>query len=224
MLLCLPQFVGYFFAFGDSTRDIYYQQMTFSEWVRRYTPADARIAVNDTGAHKYLSNRYVLDLIGLTSNYMQGAYFSGWGTIFDRLSRLPEGERPTHMLVHPNAFVNGLDESVSQSLLKPLYSIRIQNPIITAGDTEVLYQIDWGAALLDPQGTYLLHKGETPLDTLNVGDLGDERAPRIQARRTEPSIADPKAIVTTAPYEESGFTLTGAAAATQAGRSLRQRA
>ena len=207
-LLCLPQFVAYFFAFGDSTRDIYYQQMTFSEWVRRYTPPDARIAVNDTGAHKYLSNRYVLDLIGLTNNYMQGAYFSGWGAIYDRLAALPEAERPTHMLVHPNVFVNGLDESVSQSFLSPLYSIRVQNPIITAGDTEALYKIDWGYALLDPQVTYLLRVGERPLDSFNVGDLDDERRYAYKLSGRQSSVAEPKSIVTTAPYDEGGFTLT----------------
>jgi hypothetical protein len=208
VLLCLPQFVAYFFAFGDSTRDIYYQQMTFSEWVRRYTPPDSRIAVNDTGAHKYLSNRYVLDLIGLTNNYMQGAYFSGWGTIYDRLAALPEKERPTHLLVHPNVFVNGLDESISQSFLSPLYSIRVQNPIITAGDIEVLYRVDWGYALLDPQVTYLLHKGERPIDTLNVGDLDDERLHAYKLVGRQSSVAEPKSIVTTASYEEEEFALT----------------
>ncbi len=208
VLLCLPQFVAYFFAFGDSTRDIYYQQMTFSEWVRRYTPPDARIAVNDIGAHKYLSNRYVLDLAGLTSNYMRGAYFSGWGTIYDRLAALPEKERPTHMLVHPNVFGNGLDESISQSFLSPLYSIKVQNPIITAGDTEVLYKVDWGYALLDPQVTYLLHEGERPIDTFNVGDLDDERRHVYKLAGRQSSVAEPKSIVTTAPYEEEGFALT----------------
>ncbi|MEO6456697.1 MAG: hypothetical protein ABIO92_00265, partial [Chloroflexia bacterium] len=67
-LLLLPQFVAYFFAVGDSSRDIYYQQMAFSDWIRQNTPPDARIGVNDTGAHKYMSDRYVIDLIGLTNN------------------------------------------------------------------------------------------------------------------------------------------------------------
>ncbi|HKP54740.1 MAG TPA: hypothetical protein VJ183_19055 [Chloroflexia bacterium] len=208
VLLCLPQFVAYFFVLGDSTRDIYYQQMTFSEWVRRYTPADARIAVNDIGAHKYLSNRYVLDLIGLTSNYMRGAYFGGWGAIYDRLAALPEKERPTHLLVHPNAFGNGLDESISQSFLNPLYAIRVQNPIITAGDTEVLYRVDWGNALLDPEVTYLLRMGEKAVDTFNVGDLDDERHHAYKLMGRQSSMAEPKSVVTSAPYEESGFTLT----------------
>lgn len=207
-LLCLPEFIGYFFAFGDSVRDIYYQQMTFSEWVRRYTPPDARIAVNDTGAHKYLGDRYILDLIGLTNNDMRGAYFSGWGTIFDRLLVQPENERPTYLLIHPNVFVNGIDESVSQSFLTPIYSMRIQNPIITAGDTEMLYKVNWGAALLDPRGTYLLQTGKTPLDMINIGDLGDERVHSYRMEARLSSIGEPKSIVTTAPYEEGGFTMT----------------
>jgi hypothetical protein len=209
VVLMLPQFTSFFLAMSDSTRDIYYQQMTFSEWVRRYTPRETRLGVNDTGAHKYLSDRYVIDLIGLTSNYMGGAYFGGWGTVYDRLARLPEEERPTHLLIHPNVFLNGIDESVSQSLLAPVYSIRIQNPTITAGATEALYRIDWGYALLDASKPYLSRKDATPLDSLDVGNVGDEREHRYQPVGRLPSISEPKSIVTTAHYEEeNNFSLS----------------
>jgi hypothetical protein len=209
VILMLPQFISFFFAMSDSTRDIYYQQMTFSEWVRRYTPREARLGVNDAGAHKYLSDRYVLDLIGLTSNYMRGAYFGGWGTVYDRLARLPEEQRPTHLLIHPNVFLNGIDESVSQSLLDPVYSIRIQNPTITAGATEALYTIEWGQALLDASKAYLSRKDATPLDSLDVGDLEDEREHGYKPVGRLPSISEPKSIVTTAHYEEeNSFSLS----------------
>jgi hypothetical protein len=150
----------------------------------------------------YLSYLYVIDLIGLTSNYMRGAYFGGWGSVYDRLARLPEDRRPTHLLIHPNVFLNGVEESVSQSLLVPFYSISIQNPIITAGPTEVLYEVDWGHALLEPERTYLARKGAVPLDSLNVGDLADEKAHRYSPVGRLSTIAEPKSIVTTAHYEE----------------------
>jgi hypothetical protein len=207
-VLVLPQFFAYFFAFADSNRDIYYQQMAFSEWVRRYTPPDARIAVNDTGAHKYLSDRYVIDMIGLTYNDLRGSYFGGWGSVFDVLARLPEDRRPTHMLVHPNVFVNGLDESVSQSLLQPLYSITIRNPAISAGPVETLYTFDWGYAALDPAPTRLLSQGQQPLDTLNVGDLPDEAAHGYDTEARQPTTTDPKSIVTTTSYEDGGLSLS----------------
>jgi hypothetical protein len=209
VVMLVPQFVSYLFAVSDSTRDIYYQQMAFSVWVRRYTPADARLGVNDTGAHKYLSDRYVIDLIGLTNNYMRGAYFGGWGTVFDRLARMPEGQRPTHLLVHPNLFLNGIEESLSQQLLQPVYQISVQNPIITAGPTESLYTIDWGYALLDPSSRYLERKDADALDTVDVGDLESERAHGYKTVGRLPSISEPKSIVTTAHYDEAeGFSLS----------------
>ncbi len=208
VLLMLPQFVGYFFTFADSTRDIYYQQMTFSDWVRKYTPKDARIAVNDVGAHKYLSDRYTIDLIGLTDNRLRGAYFGGWGSIYDVLVAMPEKERPKYLLIHPALFSPGVEESVSQSFLQPLYSIRIQFPTITAGDTEALYKVSWEYALLDPITTYLLHKGEKPLDALNVGALADEAQHSYKIEGKQPSIAEPKSIASTSSYEDKGISLT----------------
>lgn len=207
-VMLLPQFVSYFFALGDSARDIYYQQMTFSEWVKQYTPADARIAVNDTGAHKYISDRYVIDLIGLTNNRLQGAYFGGWGTIYDRLAAMPEAERPDYMLIHPNVFLNGIDESVAGSLLTPVYSIVVQNPIITAGAVETLYKMNWEYALLDQAQTYMLRKGVQPLDMLNVGDLDDEKRHGYDMAARQPTFQEPKSIVTTATYEGNDFALS----------------
>ncbi len=207
-VLLLPQFVAYIFAEGESTRDIYYQQMAFSEWLKNNTPADAHIGVNDTGAHKYLSDRYIVDLIGLTYNQMRGAYFSGWGTIYDRMMETPEKERPGYILIHPNVFLTGIPESVSQNFLTPLYSITVQNPIITAGPTEVLYKINWEYALLDQKPTYRLHKGEQPLDTLNVGDLEDEQRHTYKMARRQPSISEAKAILTTAGYAKKGFSMS----------------
>jgi hypothetical protein len=206
--LLLPQFFGYFFAFGDSTRDIYYQQMTFSEWVKQNTPPDARIGVNDIGAHKYIGDRYLIDLIGLTDNSLRGAYFSGWGTIYDKLVSLPESERPTHLLIHPNVFLNGIQESVAESFLTPVYSIRLPAIIITAGDTEVLYKVNWGAALLDPVRPRLLRSNQEPLDDLNVGDTASEKGHAYDIEGRLSTISEQKAIVTTAPYEAEGFTMT----------------
>lgn len=208
VLFMLPQFLSYFFVSSDSTRDIYYQQMTFSDWVRRYTPKDARIGVNDVGAHKYLSDRYIVDVVGLTTNRLRSVHFSGWGSIFDILAAMPESERPQYLLVHPDLAINNIAESVSQSLLTPQYSITIQNPAVTAGPTEVLYKINWEYALLDPTRTYLLHKGETPLDQVNVGDLQDEQQHAYKIEGRQPSISEPKAIVSTATYESKGLALS----------------
>lgn len=207
-VMLLPQFVSYFFALGDSARDIYHQQMTFSEWVKQYTPPDARIGVNDTGAHKYISDRYVIDLIGLTNNRLQGAYFGGWGTIYDRLAAMPEQERPTHLLIHPNVFLNGVDESVAGNLITPMYSIGVQNPIITAGSVETLYRVNWEYALLGESQTYVLQRDKQPLDMLNVGDVADEKRHGYDISARQSTFSAPKSIVTTAFYEGNEFALS----------------
>ena len=129
--------------------------------------------------------------------------------MFDRLARFPEERRPTHLLIHPNVFLNGIDESVSQSLLVPIYTIRVQNPIITAGAVEALYSIDWGQALLDPARSYMVRREGALLDSLDVGDLEDERAHGYRTVGRLPTIAEPKSIVTTAHYEEeNSFSLS----------------
>ncbi|MDQ5822618.1 MAG: hypothetical protein M3441_00205 [Chloroflexota bacterium] len=207
-VMLLPQFVSYFFALGDSARDIYHQQMAFSEWVKQYTAPDARIGVNDTGAHKYISERYVIDLIGLTNNRLQGAYFGGWGTIYDRLAAMPEQERPTHLLIHPNVFLNGVDESVAGSLITPMYSIGVQNPIITAGSVETLYRVNWEYALLSESQTYVLQREKQPLDMLNVGDVADEKRHGYDISARQSTFSAPKSIVTTAFYEGNEFALS----------------
>ncbi|MBF6614040.1 MAG: hypothetical protein IVW55_13005 [Chloroflexi bacterium] len=204
----LPQFIGFIFAFGDSTRDIYYQQMAFSQWLTSNIPPDASIAVNDVGAHKYLTKRYTVDVVGLTTNSLRGAAFSGWGTIYDAISRLPGKERPDYLLIHPDIAVNNVNESVSQQFLTPLYSVTVRNPIITAGPTEELYKINWDYALADPSPTYLLHVGEKPLDTLNVGDLIDEGQHSYKIAAEQPSLSEPKSIVTTSSYGKKQLALT----------------
>jgi hypothetical protein len=112
------------------------------------------------------------------------------------------------MLIHPNVFITGIDESVSQSFLSPVYSLRIQFPTVTAGEVETLYTVNWEYALLDQKPTYLLHTGEQPLDTLNVGDLADEARHGYKIEGRQPSISETKAIVTTSSYESDGVSMT----------------
>jgi hypothetical protein len=112
------------------------------------------------------------------------------------------------MLIHPNVFVTGIDESVSQSFLSPVYSLRIRFPTITAGEVETLYKVNWEYALLDPVPTHLLHQGQQPLDTLNVGDLKDEERHDYGIAGRQPSITEPKSIVSTSSYDPEGVSLT----------------
>jgi hypothetical protein len=208
VLFMLPQFVRFFFLLGDSDRHIYYQQVTFSNWIRNNTQADARIGVNDVGAHKYWGDRYITDLVGLTDDDLKGVFFSGWGSIYDVLMRRPGDRRPQYILIHPNAFINGTDASVGQGLLTPIYSISVQDIAITAGPTETLYKVNWDKAALDEKATYLLHVGDGYLDSVNTGDLLDEQAHNYNMVGKQASVTEPKSILTTSIYDDKGPGLT----------------
>jgi hypothetical protein len=210
VLFLLPQFLRYFFLFGESTRDIYYQQVVFSEWIRENTPVDARIAVNDVGAHKYLGDRYITDLVGLTDNELPGVFFSGWGSIYDVLTTWPEDKRPQYVLVHPDVYflINNIGDSVAQGFLTPQYSIAVQEIVITAAPIETLYKINWERASLDQSRTYLLHTGEAYLDAINVGYLPDEKFHRYRTEGKQASIPEPKSFLTTGEYASASAGLS----------------
>jgi hypothetical protein len=208
VLFMMPQFVRYFVLLGDSDRDIYDQQMTFSNWLRSNTPPDARIGVNDIGAHKYLGDRYVTDLVGLTDDDLRGVFFSGWGSIYDVLMRRPEDRRPQYILIHPNAFINDTDASVGQGFLTPIYSITVQDIAITAGPTETLYKVNWDKAALDGKTTYQLQLGDGYLDSVNIGDLLDEQGHNYNMAGKQASVTEPKSILTTSIYDDKGQSLT----------------
>ncbi|MEP6774671.1 MAG: hypothetical protein ABJA50_03670, partial [Chloroflexota bacterium] len=55
---------------------------------------------------------------------------------------------------------------------------------------------------------YLVDKGASSLDTLNVGDLADEARHDYKIEGRQPSIAEPKSIVSTSSYEDKGISLT----------------
>ncbi|MEP6775259.1 MAG: hypothetical protein ABJA50_06645 [Chloroflexota bacterium] len=208
VLFMLPQFFRFFFLLGDSDRHTYYQQVAFSDWIRNNTPVDARIGVNDVGAHKYWGDRYITDLVGLADNDLRGVFFSGWGSIYDVLMRRPEEKRPQYMLIYPNTFINDTDTSVGQSLLTSQYSITIQNVDTTAPTTEVFYKVNWDKAALSQENTYLLHKGAPYLDSINIGDLIDEKDHNYALQGREPTVAEPKSILTSSIYDDGGAGLT----------------
>jgi len=207
-LILWPQFTAFLVLFEGSTHDIYHQQMAFSAWLKQNTAPDARIAVNDVGAQKYLSDRYILDLAGLTNNALRGVFMSGWGSVYDVLATAPAAQRPQYLLIHPNVLLNNTAESVAAHLLSPVYSINVQHPTITAGPTETLYKLNWEYTLLDPTQLHLLHVDRQPLDQLNIGDIADEQRHGYRLAGRAPNRTEPAAIVVTSAYRKKEVALT----------------
>jgi hypothetical protein len=84
----------------------------------------------------------------------------------------------------------------------------VQDIAITAGPTETLYKVNWDKAALDESATYLLHRAEGYLDSINIGDLLDEHGHNYNMVGKQASVTEPKSILTTSIYDDKGQSLT----------------
>lgn len=76
-------------------------QVRVGEWIRDTLPADARVATHDVGAIAFVGGRPVVDLVGLVTPEMAGAYRHGEGAMWEALESLPEERRPAYAAVIP---------------------------------------------------------------------------------------------------------------------------
>jgi hypothetical protein len=77
------------------------QQLRTGTWIREHLPPGARVATHDVGAIAFAGERPVVDLVGLVTPGLAGAYRHGEGAIWEALDALPPAERPTHAAVIP---------------------------------------------------------------------------------------------------------------------------
>jgi len=76
-------------------------QVRVGEWIRDTLPADARVATHDVGAIAFVGGRPVVDLVGLVTPEMAGAYRHGEGAMWEALEALPKDRRPAYAAVIP---------------------------------------------------------------------------------------------------------------------------
>jgi hypothetical protein len=76
-------------------------QLRVGHWIADNLSPDARIATHDVGAIAFASGRPVVDLVGLVTPALAGAYRHGEGALWEALEALPPESRPTHMAVIP---------------------------------------------------------------------------------------------------------------------------
>ncbi len=151
--------------------------------VARSLPRSARVATHDVGAIGFLGRRPVVDLVGLVTPDLSGAYRHGEGALWEALSRLDVSVRPTHAMVIP-AWMPYLARTF---WLQPaIWSAggRIEGP---SGQAFQLYPISWPDN--DPQRWPYGDFGNTPAlhgpgagyaaweipDGVDVADLVSER-------------------------------------------------
>ena len=76
-------------------------QVRTGEWIRGNLPPGAFVAAHDVGAIAFYGERPVVDLVGLTSPSLAGAYRHGEGALWEALSDLPGDRRPVAAAVVP---------------------------------------------------------------------------------------------------------------------------
>lgn len=154
-------------------------QRPLADWLRAHTPPEARVAVHDVGVMRFFGERDTLDVVGLTSAGMVEAYRHGPGALYEALRR----EQPDYFAVYPEAAPPFFGLSHATELLgEELYRVTVPDysPYTSAAATQTITRADWSAAALadSPQQPDLVARSATltRTDSLNVADLGDERA------------------------------------------------
>jgi len=173
---------------GQQAAGIRESSVSVAAWLRGNTPPDARIAVNDVGAVAYLSDRQVIDLVGLTTNGLARPAIEGSGALYEALVAMPADRRPTHFSIFSDWGMVPVGDLVTAKILgdEPLTSFQAKNPARDGGPFGGICQSTGDCRLLDVWAADWSHVGGGDLpdaavpgrivDHVNVGSLSDEAA------------------------------------------------
>ncbi len=169
---------------ANSARGIDAQHVKIGRWARDHLPQDALVAVNDTGAIAYFSDRKTFDIVGLTTNGEAKYWVAGAASRIEHYERMNRGDLPTHFIVYP-AWM-GTDAFFGEML----FDATVTDSTILGGQSMRAYVADWSS----------LHSGDKPwsdpatsfADELDVADLESESAHAyaLLARDNEEVVGD----------------------------------
>ena len=172
----VPDYAGRYYENIVVTRD---QQIAMARWIHQHVPEDARIAVHDVGAVRYVGDRATYDVVGLTTEGTGSAWRQGPGTFYDTMAHHPQ--RPEYMAIYPD--FHGMPFLVQAGVFgEELQRFAVQLPRYTASaatGTQVVSRLDWPA----PSARDLPRQPHPQVDltsftlvgTLNVADLASEQ-------------------------------------------------
>lgn len=169
---------------ANSARGIDQQHVKIGRWARDALPASALVAVNDTGAIAYFSDKRTFDIVGLTTNGEAKYWVAGTASRLEHYEHMNRDALPTHFIVYPDWM--GTDALFG----KELFSATVTDSTILGGQSMRAYEADWS----------LLHSGDKPwsepgvaiADELDVADLESESAHAyaLLARDNEEVVGD----------------------------------
>jgi len=163
-------------------------QLRVGHWIAGNLSPEARIATHDVGAIAFASGRPVVDLVGLVTPALAGAYRHGEGALWEALDALSPEARPTHMAVIPAWMPYLYRTDVFKERLLGLASERSERSPI--GQTFEVWSLSWPADDRDrfPIGNFddvpytygpaSERTDWTIVDELDVAHLPSERAHR----------------------------------------------
>ncbi|MEJ2753182.1 MAG: hypothetical protein P8169_10990 [Chloroflexota bacterium] len=178
-------------AYHDSVASMLGLQIAMADTINNRLQEGDVVAVHDAGATKYLGNRQIYVMIGLTTQGVADAWRHGSGAIFELMQRADN--RPTHFATYPDvATIPYLAETSlfdEELFVTGSYDARTAN---AAGPVQVLYKADWTPAEngdLPRQSDMLgLRKNMILLESIDLADLVDEQEKQLSwsVGRTQP--------------------------------------
>ena len=155
---------------ANSASGIDRQHVKLGRWAKDALPNDALVAVNDTGAIAYFSEKRTFDIVGLTTNGEAKYWVAGTGSRLEHYERMKKEDLPTHFIVYPDWM--GTDAFFGEELS----SATVTDSTILGGQMMGAYKADWS----------LLGSGARPwsrrdyaidlVDEIDVADLESEAA------------------------------------------------
>jgi len=123
-------------VYATATKNINEMQVDIGMWIQDNTPADAVLAIGDIGAIRFLSNRVIIDLVGLVTPEIAYGDFS--------ISELRNflRSRDCDYLVIFGKWISHFG-AVMGDRIEEVYSVAIPDNIICGDDSMHVFEITW---------------------------------------------------------------------------------
>ena len=165
----VPRQAAHFARAAANIRD---QQIAAGLRLAHLVAPGRRVLVGDAGAIAYVSGRGAIDALGL-GGYgglpFARAAVHGQAATLELIERVPAGERPTHLALHPSWF-----GEITSRFGRPVEVLSLEDNVICAGRELGIYEADW-SALGDGDA-----RGDAT-DELDVADVVSEREHAYEA-------------------------------------------